>query len=172
MDPVDRRNLTITGRHRIVTDALPTLFDCFNHTDLLVTDISSVVADYLYSEKPYVVTNSAALDHDVFRNRYPTAAAAALLVIAVAAPGCSRRRCATTNVGAGSDHLVEQRRKLKQHLLGADDQLPFERFRAAVDRVIAAVDSAPRPDWDHSEFEPEPDQGGRDIISFNDTIER
>jgi hypothetical protein len=153
--------------HRVVTDALPTLFDCFNHTDLLVTDISSVVADYLYSEKPYVVTNSAALDHDVFRNRYPTAAAAELLD-----PDCVALPKIITNVGAGSDHLVEQRRKLKQHLLGADDQLPFERFRAAVDRVIAAVDSAPRPDWDHSEFEPEPDQGGRDIISFNDTIER
>ncbi len=40
----------------------PTLFDCFNHTDLLMTDISSVVADYLYSEKPYMVTNSAGLD--------------------------------------------------------------------------------------------------------------
>lgn len=153
--------------HRVVTDALPTLFDCFNHTDLLVTDISSVVADYLYSEKPYVVTNSAALDHDVFRNRYPTAAAAELLD-----PDCVALSKIITNVGAGSDHLVEQRRKLKQHLLGADDRLPFERFRAAVDRVIAAVDSAPRPDWDHSEFEPEPDQGGRDIISFNDTIER
>jgi hypothetical protein len=153
--------------HRIVTDALPTLFDCFNHTDLLVTDISSVVADYLYSEKPYVVTNSAALEHDVFRKRYPTAAAAELLD-----PDCAALSEIITTVGAGTDRLVEQRRKLKEHLLGADDQLPFERFRAAVDRVIAAVDSAPRPDWDHSEFEPEPDQGGRDIISFNDTIER
>ncbi len=153
--------------HRVVTDALPTLFDCFNHTDLLVTDISSVVADYLYSEKPYVVTNSAALDHDVFRNRYPTATAAELLD-----PDCAALSEVMTSVGAGSDRLVEQRRKLKEHLLGADDQLPFERFRAAVDRVIAAVDRAPRPDWDHSEFEPEPDQGGRDIISFNDTIER
>ena len=153
--------------HRVVTDALPTLFDCFNHTDLLVTDISSVVADYLYSEKPYVVTNSAALDHDVFRNRYPTAAAAELLD-----PDCATLSEIITNVGSGSDRLVEQRRKLKEHLLGVDDQLPFERFRAAVDRVIAAVDTAPRPDWDHSEFEPEPDQGGRDVISFNDTIER
>jgi hypothetical protein len=153
--------------HLVVTDALPTLFDCFNHTDLLVTDISSVVADYLYSEKPYVVTNSTALDHDVFRNRYPTAAAAELLD-----PDCAALSEITTSVGAGSDRMVEQRLKLKEHLLGADDQLPFERFRAAVDRVIAAVNGAPRPDWDHSEFEPEPDQGSRDIISFNDTIER
>ncbi len=153
--------------HRVVTDALPTLFDCFNHTDLLVTDISSVVADYLYSEKPYVVTNSAALDHDVFRNRYPTAAAAELLD-----PDCATLSDIITSIGSGSDRLVEQRLKLKEHLLGADDQLPFERFRAAMDRVIATVDSAPRPDWDQREFEPEPDPGGRDVISFNETIER
>jgi hypothetical protein len=150
-----------------VTDALPTLFDCFNHSDLLVTDISSVVADYLYSEKPYVVTNSAALDHDVFRNRYPTAGAAELLD-----PDCATLPEIITSVGAGSDRLVEQRRKLKEHLLGADDQSPFERFRMAMNRVIATVDSAPRPDWDNSEFEPEPDQSGRHVLRFNDTIER
>ena len=153
--------------HRVVTDALPTLFDCFNHSDLLVTDISSVVADYLYSEKPYVVTNSAALDHDVFRNRYPTAGAAELLD-----PDCATLPEIITSVGAGSDRLVEQRRKLKEHLLGADDQSPFERFRMAMNRVIATVDSAPRPDWDNSEFEPEPDQSGRHVLRFNDTIER
>jgi hypothetical protein len=153
--------------HRVVTDALPTLFDCFNHTDLLVTDISSVVADYLYSEKPYVVTNSAALDHDVFRNRYPTAGAAELLD-----PDCATLPEIITSVGAGSDRLVEQRRKLKEHLLGADDQLPFERFRMAINRVIATVDSAPRPDWDNSEFEPEPDQAGRDAFRLDDTTER
>lgn len=153
--------------HRVVTDALPTLFDCFNHTDLLVTDISSVVADYLYSEKPYVVTNSAALDHDVFRNRYPTAAAAELLD-----PDCAALSEIITTVGAGSDRLIEQRRKLKEYLLGVADQLPFERFRAAVDRAIATVDGAPRPDWGNGEFEPEPDQAGRDAISFTDAVER
>jgi hypothetical protein len=153
--------------HRVVTDALPTLFDCFNHTDLLVTDISSVVADYLYSEKPYVVTNPAALDHDVFRNRYPTAAAAELLD-----PDCAALSKIITNVGAGSDRLVEQRRQLKEHLLGADDKLPFERFRAAMNRVIATVDSAPRPDWDNREFEPEPDQASREALPMDDTIER
>jgi hypothetical protein len=152
--------------HRVVTDTLPTLFDCFNHTDLLVTDISSVVADYLYSEKPYVVTNSVALDHDVFRNRYPTAAAAELLD-----PDCAALSEIITNVGSGCDRLVEQRRKLKEHLLGADDQLPFERFRTTMDRVIATVDSAPRPDWDNSEFEPEPDQSDRQTLRLDDTVE-
>jgi hypothetical protein len=153
--------------HRVVTDALPTLFDCFNHTDLLVTDISSVVADYLYSEKPYVVTNSAALDHDVFRNRYPTAAAAELLD-----PDCATLSEIIANVGVDMDRLAEQRRKLKEHLLGEDDQLPFERFRAAVDRVIAVVDSAPRPDWDNREFEPEPEQGGREVFRLDDSVDR
>jgi hypothetical protein len=152
--------------HRVVSDALPTLFDCFNHTDLLVTDISSVVADYLYSEKPYVVTNSAAVDHDVFRNRYPTAAAAELLD-----PDCAALSEIITSIGAGADRLTEQRRKLKEHLLGADDQLPFERFREAINRVIATVASAPRPDWDNSEFEPEPEPP-RAVFRLRDAVER
>ena len=46
-------------RHRVVTGPLPTLYDCFNHADLMITDISSVVADFIASGKPYVVDQRA-----------------------------------------------------------------------------------------------------------------
>ena len=43
--------------HRVVTGRVPALFDCFNQTDLLVSDISSVVSDFVQSQRPYVVAN-------------------------------------------------------------------------------------------------------------------
>jgi CDP-glycerol glycerophosphotransferase (TagB/SpsB family) len=127
--------------HRSVTESLPTLYECFNQADLLITDISSVVADYLHSEKPYAVTNSKKLDHETFRHLYPTASAAELLD-----PDCATLSEVVTNLAAGVDRYADQRLKLKEHLLGADDLSPQQRFNAALDRAIAAADAAPRPD--------------------------
>ena len=57
----------------------PTLYDCFNDSDLLIADISSVLTDFIYSEKPYVVTNLTGLGEDRFRERYPSVGMAYLL---------------------------------------------------------------------------------------------
>jgi hypothetical protein len=126
--------------HRVVTDTVPTLFECFNHSDVLVSDISGVVADFLYSEKPYVVTNSAGLDHTSFRAMYPTAAAAELLD-----PDCGTLSEIITAIGSGHDRFAEERRKLAEHLLGAADSDPLARFKSAMNRVIAATEGTPRP---------------------------
>jgi glyoxylase-like metal-dependent hydrolase (beta-lactamase superfamily II) len=137
--------------HRVVTDALPTLFECFNQSDVLVSDISGVVADFLYSEKPYVVTNSAGVDHTSFRAMYPTAAAAELLD-----PDCATLSEIITAIGSGHDRFAEQRRKLAEHLLGADDPDPLARFRSAMDRVMAAIEGTPRPPLGPMEADPGP----------------
>ena len=71
-------------RHRVVTGPLPALYDCFDHADLLISDISSVVADFIASGKPYAVANPDGRDEDEFRTEYPTAAAAYLID-----PGCT-----------------------------------------------------------------------------------
>ena len=65
-------------RHLIVNGAEPHLYDCFNQCDLLISDISSVVTDFLASEKPYAVTNVASLPGRVFYERYPSAEAGVL----------------------------------------------------------------------------------------------
>src|SRR5207237_1118538 len=65
--------------HLVVTGRTPALFDCFNTTDLLVSDVSSVVSDFVQSQRPYVVANPAGLAEDEFRRRFPTARAAYLL---------------------------------------------------------------------------------------------
>src|SRR3954453_2721690 len=50
------------SQHAIVLSSGPTLYECFNQADLLISDISSVVADFIHSQKPYVVTNAAGID--------------------------------------------------------------------------------------------------------------
>lgn len=33
------------------------IFDCFNNCDAMISDVSSVVSDFLFSEKPFIITN-------------------------------------------------------------------------------------------------------------------
>jgi CDP-Glycerol:Poly(glycerophosphate) glycerophosphotransferase len=51
-----------TGRrHRWGADATTTLslVDCFNQSDAMIGDVSSVASEYLYSEKPFAITDMA-----------------------------------------------------------------------------------------------------------------
>src|SRR4051794_5642006 len=44
-------------RHNVIVGQLPTLYECFDQADMLISDVSSVVADFVASLKPYVLTN-------------------------------------------------------------------------------------------------------------------
>ncbi|SCG17429.1 CDP-Glycerol:Poly(glycerophosphate) glycerophosphotransferase [Micromonospora echinofusca] len=122
---------SLTGRaHLVVTGRAPGLFDCFNQTDLLVSDISSVVSDFMQSQRPYVVANPAGLPEDEFRRRYPTARAAYLL-----GADCGELAKIVAVTRAGDDPMTEARRELKTYLLGPDEPNPMDRFRAEVDRL-------------------------------------
>jgi CDP-Glycerol:Poly(glycerophosphate) glycerophosphotransferase len=55
-----------------------TVFDCFNESDAMITDVSSVAADYLYSEKPFAITAMTAPAADLMRD-FPLARAAYIL---------------------------------------------------------------------------------------------
>ena len=59
--------------HEVVTGA-EGLYSAFNRADLLVSDISSVITDFLASGKPYVVTSSSGEDPRRFRATFPSAA--------------------------------------------------------------------------------------------------
>ncbi|MFG1779380.1 CDP-glycerol glycerophosphotransferase family protein [Micromonospora sp. NPDC049051] len=122
---------SLTGdAHLVVTGRAPGLFDCFNQTDLLVSDISSVVSDFMQSQRPYVVANPAGLPEDEFRHRYPTARAAYLLGV-----DCGELAKIVAVTRAGGDPMTEARRELKTYLLGPDEPNPMDRFRAEIDRL-------------------------------------
>jgi hypothetical protein len=134
-------------RHRVVTGPRPELYDCFNQADLLITDISSVVADFVASQKPYVVTNVAGLPDEHFRAEYPSASAAYLLN-----GDCSELDSILTKIREGEDVMAARRRELKAYLLGPDQPNASTRFNAAVNRLVEAGRGDARPE--------EPDPGG------------
>jgi hypothetical protein len=121
-------------RHRVVTGQRPHVYDCFNHADLLITDISSVAGDFIVSGKPYAVTNVAGLDAEEFRRLYPTAAAAAYLV----GPDCAELPAIVAPAQSGGpDPMAGPRRELRNHLLGPDELDAGKRFDAAVSALSA-----------------------------------
>jgi CDP-glycerol glycerophosphotransferase (TagB/SpsB family) len=114
--------------HQVVTDARPTLYACFNRADLLISDVSSVVSDFLASGKPYAVANTSGLSEDVFRESFPTVRAATVLT-----PDASGVPALLEAVRRPEkDGLVEARAELKRHLLGPAEPASQVRFNAAV----------------------------------------
>lgn len=122
-------------RHVVVRSAAPTLFDCFNRTDLLVGDISSVVSDFVASEKPYVVTNPDAVPEHEFRAANPSTSGAYLLT-----PG-GPDVAALVALVRGDDPLRTARRAAREHLLGPADPPSIVRWNAAVERLWATSEA-------------------------------
>lgn len=55
-----------------VTNPSLSLFECFNQSDALISDISSVVSDYLYSEKPFCLIDRMNHGEEMVKH-FPTA---------------------------------------------------------------------------------------------------
>ncbi len=113
--------------------AQPKLYDCFNESDAMVSDISSVVSDFIASGKPYAVTDSAALGTEEFK-RQNTAVRAAV-ILSNGAEELDALLAAVADPAA--DTLADARRELKTYLLGPDEPTSMEQFNAAV-RALAA----------------------------------
>ncbi|MEJ8657276.1 hypothetical protein [Streptomyces sp. MS1.AVA.4] len=119
--------------HRVVTGSEPKLYDCFNESDAMVSDISSVVSDFIASGKPYAVTDSAELGVDEFK-RQNTAVRAAV-ILSNSAEELDRLLAAVADPVA--DTLADARAELKKYLLGPDEPTSIEQFDTAV-RALAA----------------------------------
>ncbi|MEE1753470.1 hypothetical protein [Streptomyces sp. SP18CS02] len=118
--------------HKVVTGAEPKLYDCFNEADGMVSDISSVVSDFIASGKPYAVTDSAELGVEEFK-RQNTAVRAAV-ILSNSAAELDELLAAVADPAA--DLLAPERRVLKRYLLGPDEPTSIEQFNAAV-RALA-----------------------------------
>ncbi|CAM5629732.1 hypothetical protein [Streptomyces chartreusis] len=123
------------GEHQVFIGARPTLYACFNVADLLISDVSSVVSDFLASGKPYAVANTSGLAEDVFRKAFPTVRAATVL----APDAAGVPDLLETVRHPEKDELVEARAELKRHLLGPDEPTSQERFNEAVRALGSAA---------------------------------
>ncbi|MFD9123680.1 hypothetical protein [Kitasatospora sp. NPDC059571] len=130
-------------RHNVILKTLPSLYECFNQADILISDVSSVVADFVASLKPYVLTNAANLPDDEFRAAYTTAGGAYLLD-----RECTRLPAILDSVRSPwHDPMAPYRRTLKEYVLGPDRPTSMQRFNAAVGDL---ADKAAAQAWERS----------------------
>ncbi|UGY94224.1 hypothetical protein [Streptomyces gobiensis] len=129
--------------HKVITGARPRLYDCFNQSDGMVSDISSVVSDFIASGKPYAVADSAGLGAQEFKRQNTAVRAAVILsndaselddlLEAIAEPT--------------ADSLAADRSELKSYLLGPDEPASIVRFNEA---VHALAEKAERRNLQHA----------------------
>jgi hypothetical protein len=115
-------------QHKVVTGAEPRLYDCFNVSDAMVSDISSVVSDFIASGKPYAVTDSAELGVEEFKRQNTAVRAATILSNKATELG----ELLDAVRDPAADPLAEDRVELKQYLLGPDEPTSIEQFNTAV----------------------------------------
>ncbi|MFF3345227.1 hypothetical protein [Streptomyces sp. NPDC002779] len=114
--------------HRVITGAEPRLYDCFNVSDAMVSDISSVVSDFIASGKPYAVTDSGELGEEEFKRQNTAVRAAVILSNSAAELGGLLDAVRDPS----ADPLAEDRGELKRYLLGPDEPTSLDQFNTAV----------------------------------------
>ncbi|MFF8727391.1 hypothetical protein ACF073_12990 [Streptomyces sp. NPDC015171] len=123
--------------HRVISGAQPRLYDCFNVSDAMVSDISSVVSDFIASGKPYAVTDSAEVGVEEFK-RHNTAVRAAV-ILSNSAAELGGLLDAVRDPSA--DPLAHERTELKQYLLGPAEPKSIDQFNAAVADLARKADA-------------------------------
>ncbi len=103
---------------------------------MLVADISSVVADFLASRKPYLVTNPKDVPIAQFHQEFPSTAGGGVVGRDPATV------LAAIEDAAGPDTLRRRRLELATYFLGAPVQDPVAHFTAEVTRAIGRSDDA------------------------------
>lgn len=124
-------------RHLVLAGPRPEIYGCFNQADLLISDVSSVVSDFLASAKPHAVANTSGLPEKEFRTVNPTVRAATILTPDAA--GIPALLDAV--VDPSRDALARERAELKVYLLGPAEPPSLTRFREAVGALRAAAET-------------------------------
>lgn len=111
------------GDHLFVDPSSPvTLYDAFDQADLMISDISSVVTDFLYTERPVIVSNPTQMPHDLFVNTFPTQRYSYLL------DGDLANLDEILDDTLGPDSMKADRISQKKHVLGDLPQGPMKAF--------------------------------------------
>lgn len=126
---IDAMLRTAGDGNLVVADHGLTLNECFAAADILVTDVSSLISDYLFTERPVITCDPAGVPVEEFIAAYPTQAAAYLLH-----PGLADLD-AVLDAALGEDPLRDTRIAMKRHVLGDPPGGPQVAFAANVARI-------------------------------------
>ncbi|RBY80132.1 glycerophosphotransferase [Blastococcus sp. TF02-09] len=135
------------GRHAVMTQQGPSLLSCFAQADVLVTDVSSVLSDFVSTGRPYVVCNNSGAAEDDFLAEVPSARAGHVL-----GPDQDVEDVLRLVRGESPDLLADERRALRRELLGPDSPSSQYRLERAVEALIASARPEVREGVQASEF--------------------
>ncbi|MCC5947055.1 MAG: CDP-glycerol glycerophosphotransferase family protein [Nitriliruptoraceae bacterium] len=107
------------------------LLDWFDRSDVLLSDISAVVTDFLHTGKPYLVTNPRSLSRSQFDASFPSHTAAYVLT------GALDDLEENLAAAVGTDPLAKARQRTAVRVLGVHPHGPFESFTNAINAEIA-----------------------------------
>ncbi len=110
------------------------IVDCANHSDAMVSDVSSVVSDYLFSGKPIALV-AASTDPENFLASYPIARGCYVIDAA------SSSLESTLASMLSADPLRDERLRLRTDYLGP---FPTEGYASAFVNAVRSVLDAPR----------------------------
>lgn len=130
------RRLSGAGPHEVVGTEPDALYRAFNEADILIADISSVVADFLASRKPYLVTNPKGMSEDDFHRDFPSTAGGGIVT------GDAASVTAAIDDAAGADSLRSRRLELASYFLGDPVADPVQRFTDEVTRACRRSEEA------------------------------
>lgn len=125
--------LRAAGSHHVLAADQPELglLDWFDRSDVLLSDISAVVTDFLQTDKPYLVTNPRGLELERFHAMFPSHRAAH--VVAPDLTGFDEQ----VDDAFGADRLAADRAEMKRAVLGELPEGPLAAFDAALGEAIA-----------------------------------
>jgi hypothetical protein len=106
-----------------------TLYECFDAAHVLISDISSVVTDFLYSERPLITSNPRRLDRETFLRTFPTQGASYIVERELS------NLAAILDDALGDDSLRDQRLAMKKYVLGDLPEGPTAAFVAEAARI-------------------------------------
>ncbi|MFI0780893.1 hypothetical protein [Streptomyces sp. NPDC021212] len=120
--------------HQVVETTGPSLHSCFDQADLLISDLSGPVSDFIATLKPYALTDTGTdTDTQEFRRQHTVARAAHLLGPGAAGVDDLLRLLFDPT----RDTLRAARHELKAYLLGPTNPPSIQRFNEAVDALAA-----------------------------------
>jgi hypothetical protein len=132
-----------------------TLVESFNLSDALVSDVSSVVTDYLFSGKPFAVSDM--LDEGpTFVRTFPLASAAYVI------PRSTAGLTETLAQMLGQDPLADQRREMRRYYLG---DFPTEGYAEAFVVAARAVLDLPAKRRPEHEDNDDDEESGADAVA-------
>ncbi len=109
----------------------PGLASVLDHADVLVSDVSGVLSDWIARDRPLAVTNPTGLTAQEYAARFPSSRAGLVL-----SDDTAELTAFVEGVLRGDDPTAAARGQVRRDLLGPDDRGPRS-FEAALDRIVA-----------------------------------